>query len=148
MIRADERSQKYGMSHLIHSIQEMYSKMEVEFEDRISIAITFSLLLIWHITLVLFDYPLMSVLILWIGMITLSIIYSIVYKRKKRDMTIFKYRFLASAVPIYPVLFYYVYALVLNGKIGGSFRFLPFFVIFAMLILNASVVYYFQIIKK
>jgi len=115
--------------------------MDIKIEDAVSVLITLLLLAVWYTTLIIFNYPLISVLILWIGMIILSIIYYYVYKKKKRDTKIFKIRFLVSAVPIYPVLIYYVYSLSVGEGLPKELKLLPFFVVFTMLILNASVVY-------
>jgi len=98
--------------------------MDIKIEDAVSVLITLLLLAVWYSTLIIFNYPLISVLILWIGMITL-----------------FKIRFLVSAVPIYPVLIYYVYSLSVGEGLPKELKLLPFFVVFTMLILNASVVY-------
>ena len=147
MVKPGSSSEKNPISLLFLKINKMFQEMDVQREDRLSLVLTFFLLAVWFITLIVFDYPLISILILWIGMISLSIVYSIVYKKKGRDMRILKYRFFASAAPIYPVLFYYVYSLVLFGEISGGFRFLPFFIILLMLALNGSVVYYFNIVK-
>ena len=118
--------------------------MKIENEDVISVIITLLLLIIWYFTLQLFNYPLISVSILWVGMIVLSIAYFFIYKKKKRDMKIFKIRFLVSAVPIYPILACYVYSLIVGDGLRSQLRLIPFFVIFIMLILNASVVYFFD----
>ena len=110
----------------------------------ISVIITLLLLLIWYLTLITFHLPIISILILWMGMILLSITYFFNYKKKKRDMTVFKYRFLISALPIYPTLAFYVYRL-MNGKsMQDQFLYLPVLVIFTMLTLNAIVVYSFD----
>jgi LPXTG-motif cell wall-anchored protein len=118
--------------------------MNIEKEDVISVIVTLLLLGVWFITLSIYNYPLISVLILWIGMIILSIAYFYVYKKKNKDNRIFKIRFLVSAVPIYPVLIYYVYSISIGNGLAGKLRFIPFFVIFLMIILNASVVYYYD----
>jgi len=118
--------------------------MKIQKEDIISVIVTIILLAVWFITLLIYNYPLISVLILWIGMIILSIVYFYIYKKKNRDMRIFKIRFLVSAVPIYPVLIYYVYSISIGDGLPGELRFIPFFIIFVMLILNASVVYYYD----
>jgi hypothetical protein len=76
-------------------------------------------------------------------MILLSIVYFYIYKKKKRDMKIFKIRFIFSALPIYPILGTYVYFLIIGEELPNQLRFIPIFVVFAMLILNASVVYYY-----
>jgi len=115
--------------------------MVIEKEDAISVIITLLLLLIWYLTLVIYNYPLISISILWLGMIVLSVVYLIIYKRKKRDMRIFKIRFFVSALPIYPVLGYYVYSLTIGEGLPQELRLLPFFIVFTMLFLNASVVY-------
>ena len=101
------------------------------------------LLALWFFTLYIYDYPLLSVSILWIGMILLSFGYLYVYKKKNRNMKVLKIRFLVSAVPIYPVLLYYVYRLIIGNGLLGELRLLPFFVVFAMLFLNTIVVYIF-----
>ena len=118
--------------------------MDIQKEDITSVIITLCLLLIWYLSLLIFNYPLLSVSILWSGMILLSIIYYIVYRKKKRDMRIFKIRFFVSAIPIYPALVFYVYML-LNGKaVSGIFRLLPIGIIGTMLLLNAGVVYFYS----
>jgi hypothetical protein len=118
--------------------------MDIQKEDTASVIITLCLLLIWYVTLTLFNYPLISISILWAGMIVLSIVYYIVYRTKKRDMKIFKIRFFVSALPIYPTLVFYVYIL-LNGKeVSGAFRLLPIGIIGTMLLLNAGVVYFYS----
>jgi hypothetical protein len=122
----------------------MVDKMDIQKEDIASVIITLCLLLVWYLTLILFNYPLISISILWVGMIVLSILYYVVYRTKKRDMRIFKIRFFVSAVPIYPTLVFYVY-LLLNGKqVAGGFRLLPIGIIGTMLLLNASVVYFYS----
>ena len=77
-------------------------------------------------------------------MITLSVVYYYIYKRKNRDMRIFKIRFMVSVLLIYPILAYYVYSLIVDGRLPGQLRLIPFFVILAMLVLNAIVVYIFD----
>ncbi len=118
--------------------------MDVQREDIVSVIITLILLVIWYLTLKLLNYPLVSISILWTGMIILSIVYFYIYKKRNRDMKIFKIRFLVSAIPIYPILGVYVYFLINGEDLPNQFRLLPFFVIILMLILNASVVYIFS----
>ena len=115
--------------------------MEIEREDIISVIVTLFILEIWYLTLLVFDRPLASILILWAGMISLTFVYTYIYKKKKRDMKLLKTRYMVSAVPIYPVLGYYVYLILTGEKLSGNIRLIPFFVIFAMLFLNALVVY-------
>ena len=118
--------------------------MEIKKEDVISVIVTLCLLLVWYLTLVMFNYPLLSISILWVGMIILSIIYYLIYREKKRNMKILKIRFIVSALPIYPALVFYVYML-LNGKeVTGIFRLLPIGIIGTMLLLNASVEYFYS----
>jgi len=123
---------------------DIVMKMDIQIEDITSVIITLFLLEIWYITLKSFNYPLISISILWVGMIILSLVYSYVYKKKKRDMRILKIRFMVSAVPIYPILAYYVYSLIVGKGLPNELKLIPFFVIFTMLILNASVVYIFH----
>ncbi len=111
--------------------------------DVVSVIMTLLLLATWYVTLTLLDYPLLSIMMLWIGMIVLSILYSILYWKKKRDMKILKMRFLVSVVPIYSALVFYVYVLITGIKMPAVFRFLPIGIIGTMLFLNAAVVYYY-----
>ena len=115
--------------------------MDIQTDDIISVIITLILLTVWYLTLEIFNYPLISILILWMGMISLSIIYYFIYRRKKRDMKLFKIRFFVSAIPLYPVLAYYVYCLAVGIGLPNNLRYLPFFIIFTLLFLNALVVY-------
>ena len=118
--------------------------MDIEKEDAVSVIITLCLLITWFITLISFNYPLISLSILWVGMVVLSIIYYIVYRKKKRDMRILKIRFFVSVIPIYSALAFYVYILLYERDISGGFRLLPIGIIGTMLLLNASVVYYYS----
>ena len=121
----------------------MVSPMEIKREDIISVAITFCLLAIWFITLIVFNRPLVSVILLWGGMILLSIVYYFDYRNKQRNMKIFKVRFLVSAIPIYPALAIYVYNVATGTVVTGWFRFMPIGIVCTMLALNAAVVYYY-----
>jgi len=118
--------------------------MEIKKEDIVSVIITLCLLFVWYLTLNLFNYPLISLLTLWVGMIVLSITYYMVYKTKKRDMRLLKLRFLISAVPIYSALLFYVYILFNGKEVSGVFRLLPIGIILTMLFLNAGVVYFYS----
>jgi hypothetical protein len=117
--------------------------MEIKSEDIISVIITLCLLAAWYVTLTVFDRPLLSVSLLWSGMIILSLVYYFVYRWKKRDMKIFKTRFLVSAIPIYPALALYIYTLLTGTKVTGIYRLLPIGIIGVMLLLNALVVYWY-----
>jgi hypothetical protein len=118
--------------------------MDIQKEDIISVLVTFCLLFIWYVTLVSFNYPLLSLLFLWVGMVVLTIVYCIVYRKKKRDMKILKMRFFVSAVPIYSALALYVYLLLYGKRLSDGFRLLPIVIIGTMLLLNACVVYYYS----
>jgi len=118
--------------------------MNIQKQDVISVIITLLLLAIWYGTLIMFNYPLISALILWIGMIVLSIIYYYFYKKAKRNTKVFKIRFIVSAIPIYPVLIYYIYSISIGEDLPKNLILIPFIVVFAMLILNALVVFYYN----
>lgn len=118
--------------------------MDIKKEDIITLILTLILLLVWYLTLILFNYPLISILILWTGMIVLSLAYFIIYRREKRNMKILKMRFFVSALPIYPALALYVYMLITGKELSGIFRLLPVGIIGTMLLLNASVIYFYS----
>jgi len=117
--------------------------MDIQNEDIVSVAVTLCLLLLWYVTLVSFNYPLVSLFILWGGMIGLTIVYYIVYRKKKRDMKILKMRFYVSALPIYSALAFYVYLLIEGRHVTGVLRLLPVGIVGTMLLLNAGVVYFY-----
>ena len=117
--------------------------MDIQREDVASVLITLCLLAAWYMTLTVFNRPLLSVVMLWTGMILLSLIYYIVYRKRQRDLRIFKIRFLVSAIPIYPALAWYVYILLTGTVVTGILRLLPIGIIGTMLLLNALVVYWY-----
>ena len=125
-------------------MRRILKHMDIQKEDTASVVITLCLLLTWFVTLVIFNYPLLSLLLLWTGMVVLSLVYYVVYRKKKRDMRIFKIRFLVSVVPIYSALLFYVYLLVYGKGIPGIVRFMPIGIIGTMLLLNAGVVYWYS----
>jgi Zn-dependent protease with chaperone function len=129
---------------MIEKIKKLLDQMDVEIEDYISILITFCLLASWYLTLVFLKIPVVSITLLWSGMILLSIIYSIIYKRKKRNLKVLRVRFFVSAIPIYPMLFYYAYHIVFGLSYPQQLRFTPVIVIFLMLFLNAFIVFYYR----
>jgi len=122
--------------------------MEIKNEDIIFGTIILILLGIWYLTLMLFDYPLLSIIILWAGMFVISLLYVQVYKKTKRDKKILRKRFFISAIPIYPMLIYYIYKLVIEGNLPQEQKYLPFFIVMSMLILNAIVLYIYDVRKK
>ena len=119
--------------------------MDIQREDILSVFLTLGLLFIWFITLIVLNYPLLSISFLWTGMIVLSLVYVWYYRKKKRNMVVLKLRFFVSALPIYPALGIYVYLLLNGQEVTGIFRFLPIGIIGTMLILNASVVYVYSL---
>jgi hypothetical protein len=123
-------------------------KMNIQNEDIIFGSIILVLLLIWYLSLILFDYPLMSIIFLWTGMIIISLLYVRVYRRTKRDIKVLRKRFFASAIPIYPMLIYYIYKLVLEGNLPQEQKYLPFFIVMTMLFLNAVVLYFYEVRKE
>jgi hypothetical protein len=118
--------------------------MDIQKEDVVSVIVTLCLLFAWYVTLISFNYPFVSLLILWVGMVVLTIVYYTVYRKKKRDMKILKMRFFVSAVPIYSALALYVYLLLYGKQLPSGFRLLPIGIIGTMLLLNAGVVYYYS----
>ena len=122
--------------------------MKIEIEDIIFGILALILLGVWYLTLLIFDSPLMSIIILWTAMTLLSILYYFVYKKRNRDMKILRKRFYISAIPIYPMLFYYFYKLVIDHDLPKEQEFLPFFIVFSVLILNAIILYVYEIREK
>ena len=118
--------------------------MDVALEDYISVVVALFLLVTWYVTLIILNNPIVSITFLWVGMILLSVFYSIIYKKKKRNYKILRIRFIVSAIPIYPMLFYYAYHIILGLSVPAQLRFTPVIVIFSMLFLNAFIVFYYR----
>jgi hypothetical protein len=118
--------------------------MDIRKEDYVSVLITLCLLATWYVTLITFNHPVVSLFILWVGMIVLTLLYYLVYKKKQRDMKILKTRFVVSAIPAYSALLFYVFILVNGTVISSGFRLLPIGIIGTMLLLNATVVYWYS----
>lgn len=121
--------------------------MKIEKDDIIFGISILILLSIWYITLILFKYPLLSIIFLWTAMSVLSVLYLYVYRIRKRNKKIMRIRFFVSAIPLYPVLIYYVYKLAIEKNLPTGQVYLPFFVVFSILILNAILIYFYEIRK-
>ena len=122
--------------------------MKIETDDIIFGVGALLLLAIWYLSLILFNSPLISIIFLWTAMIMLSISYIYVYKKRNRNMRVMRIRFFVSGIPIYPMLIYYIYKLVLDNGLPGEQRFLPIFIVLSALILNGIVLYFYEIRKK
>ena len=115
--------------------------MDIETEDFASVMLIFMSLALWFLTILKFNSPLLSIIILWIGMTLISVGYSIIYKRKNRNMRILKIRFLVSVVISYPFLIYSIYRLNTGCDLPRERQLLPFCFVLSILILNAIVEY-------
>lgn len=115
--------------------------MDIETEDFASVMLILMLLALWFLTILKFNSPLLSITILWIGMTLVSVAYSIIYKRKNRNMRILKIRFLVSVAISYPFLIHYVYRLNTGCDLPREQQLLPFCFVLSILILNAIVEY-------
>jgi hypothetical protein len=78
-------------------------------------------------------------------MILISLLYVVVYRKKKRNLKILRIRFLASGIPIYPTMIYYIYILIFDKGLLGKLEFLPLFVILPALFLNGIILYIYDI---
>ncbi len=121
--------------------------MKIEIEDIIFGTLAIISIAIWYFSLIIFDYPLLSIIFLWAAMILISILYIYVYKKRKRDVKILRIRFYVSGIPIYPMMIYYIYKLVFDDGLPKNQEFLPLFVILPALALNGIILYFYEIRK-
>ena len=121
--------------------------MKIEIEDIIFGTLALISIAIWFFSLILFDFPLLSIIFLWVSMILISILYIYVYKQKKRDIKILRIRFYVSGIPIYPMMIYYIYKLVIDGGLPKNQEFLPLFVLLPALALNGTILYFYEMRK-
>jgi len=122
--------------------------MKIETEDIIFGSLALISLAIWFFMLKLTNLPLMSIIFLWTAMILISVLYIIVYRRRKRDKKILRIRFLASGIPIYPTMIYYIYKIVFDNGIPKDQKFLPLYVLLSALFLNGIILYFCEIRKN
>jgi hypothetical protein len=81
-------------------------------------------------------------------MILISGLYIIVYNKKKRDKKLLRKRFLASGIPLYPTMIYYIYMIVFNDGLPTNQRLLPLFVLLPALFLNGIILLFYDIMKN
>ena len=129
------------------SIVQSY-KMKIETEDLVFGSLALVSLAIWFFTLLIFGYPLMSIIFLWASISLISILYIHFYKKNNRDIKLLRLRFFVSGIPIYPTMIYYVYKLVFDNGLPKDQQFLPLFVLLPALIINGSILYICEIRKK
>ncbi len=122
--------------------------MKIEIEDIVFGSLALISLAIWYFMLVFSNSPLISVIFLWISMILISILYIFVYRKKKRDKKLLRIRFLASGIPLYPTMIYYIYKIVFSDGLPKNQKFLPLFVLLPALFLNGIILYLYEIRKK
>jgi hypothetical protein len=122
--------------------------MKIETEDMVFGSLALISLAIWYFMLTLTNMPLMSIIFLWTSMILISVLYIIVYRRKNRDKKLLRLRFLASGIPIYPTMIYYIYKILFDNGLPKDQKFLPLFVLLPALFLNGIILYSFEMRKK
>ena len=122
--------------------------MKIEIEDIVFGTLALISLAIWYFLLVLSNSPLISIIFLWVAMILISVLYIFYYWKKKRDKKILRIRFLASGIPIYPTMIYYIYMIVFNDGIPKDQKLLPLFVLLPALFLNGIILFIYDIRKK
>ena len=122
--------------------------MKIESEDIIFGSFALLSLAIWYLLLTLTNKPLMSIIFLWVAMIAISLLYIVVYRRRGRDKKILRIRFLASGIPIYPTMIYYIYKIVFDNGIPKEQKFLPLFVLLPALFINGIILYFYEIRKN
>jgi hypothetical protein len=81
-------------------------------------------------------------------MILISVIYIVVYNKKKRNRKILRLRFLVSGIPLYPTMIYYIYMIVLGDGLPTNQRLLPLFVLLPALFLNGIILLFYDIRKN
>ena len=122
--------------------------MKIEKEDIIFGSLALISIAIWYFLLILSDSPFISILFLWISMILISVIYTFIYRKKKRDKKLLRLRFLVSGIPLYPTMIYYFYKIIFDGGLPKNQRFLPLYVLLPALFLNGIILFFYEIRKK
>ncbi|KYK32742.1 MAG: hypothetical protein AYK22_07035 [Thermoplasmatales archaeon SG8-52-3] len=122
--------------------------MKIEIEDIVFGSLALISIVIWYFMLMISNSPLLSIMFLWVAMILISILYLIVYRKKKRDKKILRIRFLASGIPLYPTMIYYFYKLLFSDGLPKEQKLLPLFILLPALFINGIILLLFDIRKK
>ena len=122
--------------------------MKIEIEDIVFGSLALISLLIWFLTLLIFNAPLMSIIFLWIAMILISLLYIHYYKKSNRNMKILRIRFFVSGIPIYPTMIYYIYKIAFENGLPENQLFLPIYILLPALALNGIILYVYEIRKQ
>ncbi len=122
--------------------------MKIQIEDIIFGSLALISIAIWYFLLILSNSPFISILFLWISMIVISVLYLLIYRKRKRDKKLLRLRFLASGIPIYPTMIYYIYKIIFNGGLPKEQRFLPLYVLLPALFINGIILFFYEIRKK
>ena len=122
--------------------------MKIEIEDIIFGSLALITLAIWYFLLVISNSPLVSIIFLWISMIFISVLYIVVYNRKQRNRKILRIRFLASGIPLYPTMIYYIYKIVFDNGLPKDQRLLPLFILLPALFINGIILFFWDIRKN
>jgi hypothetical protein len=122
--------------------------MKIEIEDIIFGSLALISLAIWYLILVISNSPLFSIIFLWVSMILISLLYIVVYRKKNRDLKILRIRFLASGIPLYPTMIYYVYKILIEDGLPKDQKLLPLFVLLPALFLNGIILFFYDIRRK
>jgi len=122
--------------------------MKIKIEDIVFGSLALISIGIWYFMLVLSYSPLISIIFLWVAMISISILYIYVYNKENRDKKILRIRFLVSGIPIYPTMIYYIYKILFDNGIPKDQKLLPLFVLMPALFLNGIILYLYELKKE
>ncbi len=122
--------------------------MKIEIEDLVFGSLALVALVIWLLLILIFDFLLIAIIFLWISMISISLLYIYFYKKNNRNIKLLRLRFLISGIPIYPMMIYYIFILIVNNELTSGQRFLPLFVLVPSLVLNGSILYIWELRKN
>jgi len=122
--------------------------MKIEIEDIVFGSLALISLAIWYFMLILSNSPLFSIIFLWVSMILISVLYIVVYNKKQRDRKLLRIRFLASGIPLYPTMIYYIYKIIFDNGLPKEQRLLPLFILLPALFINGIILLLWDILKK
>ena len=122
--------------------------MKIEIEDIVFGSLALISLTVWYFLLTLSNSPLLSIIFLWVSMIIISILYITIYRKKKRDKKILRIRLLASGIPLYPTMIYYIYKIVFDNGLPKDQRLLPLFILLPALFINGIILLFWDIRKN
>lgn len=129
------------MSERLAWIRRILIRMDIQWEDWVSVIGSLSIVATWFILLEVFDLAFIAVAFFWAGMSVLVFWYLHLYYKKKRDKRLIKMRFFISAIPNYIAFATYAYSVIMGIDLSQNYVLIPLWLYSIWFTVNAVILY-------